>query len=140
MTSNPPEQAPGWHEPGPAVPDPARQGDERLAALSYLGVPILGPLVPLAIYLSRKRVSGYVRRHSAQALNLSITAFLYAICALILGGMLALDSLVVALIVAIPLVVALWVITLSYVLRAGSRARQGSDYQIPAWLCASILR
>jgi uncharacterized Tic20 family protein len=113
--------------------------DERLATLSYLGVPFLGPLVPLAVYLLRKRAPGYVRSHAAQALNLSITALLYTVCALILGTMLALDSLVVALIVALPLAVALWLTTLAYVIVAGSRANRGDYYPIPAWLCASIV-
>jgi uncharacterized protein len=108
--------------------------------LSYLGVPFLGPLVPLAVYLLKMRASGYVRRHSAQALNLSITTLLYTVCALILGTVLALDNIVVALIVAVPVAVALWLITLGYVIVAGSAANRGDYYPIPAWLCATVVR
>jgi uncharacterized protein len=121
-------------------PGPAEPGDERLATLSYLGVPFLGPLVPLGVYLLKGRASGYVRNHSAQALNLSVTAALYTLCVLILGTMLALDNIVVALIVAVPLAVALWLITLGYVIVAGSAANRGDYYPVPAWLCATILR
>jgi uncharacterized protein len=121
-------------------PGPAEPGDERLATLGYLSVPFLGPLLPLAIYLLKKRASGYVRGHSAQALNLSITTLLYTVCALILGMMLALDSIVVALIVVVPLAVALWLITLGYVIVAGSAANRGDHYPIPAWLCATVVR
>jgi uncharacterized protein len=121
-------------------PGPAEPGDERLATLSYLGVPFLGPLVPLGVYLIKRRASGYVRNHSAQALNLSITVLLYTVCILILGTMLALDNVVIALIVGVPLAVALWLITLGYVIVAGSAANRGDYYPVPAWLCATIVR
>ena len=114
--------------------------DHRLAMLSYLGVPFLGPVIPLVIYLVKRRASGFVRYHSAQALNLSITALLYTICILILGSMLALDSINVALIAGVPLAVALWLATLSYVILAGSRANRGHSYRIPGWLCATMVR
>ncbi|HTW05129.1 MAG TPA: DUF4870 domain-containing protein, partial [Streptosporangiaceae bacterium] len=94
------------------VPEP---DEERLAALCYVGVPFLGPLVPLAVYLLRRHSSGFVRFHSAQALSLSITALLYTICVLILGGMLALDSLNLALIIAVPVAALLWLAILGYV-------------------------
>jgi len=121
-------------------PGPAGPGDERLATLSYLSVPFLGPLVPLFVYLTRKRSSAFVRRQSVQALNLSITALIYTLCALILGTMLALDSITVALVFVVPLVVALWLATLIYVIVAASRAGRGGYLRIPAWLCATILR
>ncbi len=123
----------------PAVPGSADPRDERLATLGYLGVPFLGPLVPVAIYLLEGRSSAYTRRHAAQALNLSITTLLFAICVLILAAMLALDSIVVALIIAVPLAVALWLVTLAYVIVAGSSANRGDYYAIPSWICASIV-
>jgi uncharacterized Tic20 family protein len=128
-----------WPKPGAAQAAGATvPGDERLATLSYLGVPFLGPLVPLVIYLFKGRSSAYTRRHAAQALNLSVTTLLFAVCVLILGTMLALDSIVVALIVAVPLAVALWLVTLAYVIVAGSSANRGDYYPIPSWICASI--
>jgi len=121
-----------------AAPGPADPGDERLATLSYLGVPFLGPLVPLVIFLLKGRSSAYTRRHAAQALDLAITTLLYSICALILGAMLALDNIVLALIVVVPLAVALWLVTLAYVIVAGSSANRGDYYSIPSWICASL--
>jgi uncharacterized protein len=145
-----PDSTPSANRPAPGTesqpqatagrPGPAEPGDERLATLSYLGVPFLGPLVPLAVYLLKGRSSAYARSHSAQALNLSITALLYGVCALILGTMLALDSIVVALIVVVPLAVALWLTTLGYVIVAGSAANRGDYYPVPSWLCATIVR
>jgi uncharacterized protein len=124
----------------PAGPPAADLNDHRLAMLSYLGVPFLGPVIPLVIYLIKKRASAFVRYHSAQALNLSITALLYTVCILILGTMLSLDSIVFALIVGVTLAVVLWLATLAYVILAGSRANRGGYYRIPAWLCATMVR
>jgi len=123
-----------------AGPPDAHANDHRLAMLSYLGVPFLGPVIPLVIYLFKRRASAFVRYHSAQALNLSITALLYTICIVILGTMLALDSIVVALIIGVPLAFALWLATLVYVILAGSRANRGHSYRIPGWLCATMVR
>jgi uncharacterized protein len=108
--------------------------------IGYLSVPFLGPLVPLAIYLTRGRASAYVRRHSAQAVNLSITALLYAFCILVLGAMLALGSILLALVIGVALGVALWLATLAYVMATSASANRGASYQIPAWLCATIVR
>ncbi len=124
----------------PVTADGADRRAERLATFSYLSVPCLGPAVPLAVCLLRRRASACVRGHSAQALNLAVTALLYGICVLILGGMLALDSLAVALVVAVPVGAALWLVTLTYAFRAGLRASQGGDFRIPSWLCATIVR
>jgi uncharacterized protein len=124
----------------PAGPPAADLNDHRLAMLSYLGVPFLGPVIPLVIYLIKKRASAFVRYHSAQALNLSITALLYTVCILILGTMLSLDSIVFALIVGVMLAVVLWLATLAYVILAGSRANRGGYYRIPGWLCATMVR
>jgi len=118
---------------------PAEPGDERLATLSYLSVPFLGPLVPLFVYLIKMQSSGYVRSQAVQALNLSVTALIYTFCALILGAMLALDSVTVALMIVVPLAVVLWLVTLIYVILAASRASRGGYFRIPAWLCATIL-
>jgi uncharacterized Tic20 family protein len=146
-----PERAPGGQtqvitrEHAEPVADSAGRSaadlnDHRLAMLSYLGVPFLGPVIPLAIYLIKKRASAFVRYHSAQALNLSITALLYTVCILILATMLALDSIVVALIAGVTLAVVLWLATLAYVILAGSGANRGRYYRIPGWLCATIAR
>ena len=124
----------------PASLPAAGTNDHRLAMLSYLGVPFLGPVIPLGVYLTRRRASAFVRYHCAQALNLSITALLYTVCILILATMLALDSIVVALVVGVALAAALWLATLGYVILAWSRANRGDYYRIPGWLCATLVR
>ena len=135
------DQAAGDH-PGPAqLPaDPELAGDARLAMLCYLSVPFLGFLVPLAVIMLKGRRSSFVRGHAAQALNLSITVLLYTFCVLIVGAILALDSISVALLIGVPLVAALWIATLGYVVRAGAAAGRGDYLRIPAWICATIAR
>jgi len=130
--------------PGPAGaedrPEPPEPDDERLGMLSYLGVPFLGPVLPLAVFVFKRHTSAFVRYHSAQAVSLAVTALLYTICVLILGGMLALDSLNLALVIAVPVAALLWLAILGYVILAGFRAYRGRYYRIPSWLCATIVR
>ena len=121
-----------------AAAEPA--GDERWAMLSYLGVPFLGFLLPLAIYLANRHRSRFVRYQSAQALNLAVTGLLYTLCVLILSGILALDSIDVAVLIAIPVAAALWIASLAYVILAATAASRGEYYRIPAWICATIAR
>ena len=119
---------------------PPGDADERWAMISYLGVPFLGFLPPLAVYLIKLRTSRFARHHATQALNLSVTVILYNICALIVTGLLALDSVDVALAVMVPLLAGLWTVTLAYLVLAGIAASRGGYYKIPSWLCASLVR
>jgi len=131
-----------WPRPDEAAdrPEPPEPDDERLGMLSYLGVPFLGPVLPLAVFLFKRHTSAFVRYHSAQAVSLSVTALLYTICVLILGGMLALDSLNLALVIAVPVFALLWLAILGYVIVAAFRAYRGHYYRIPSWICATIVR
>jgi len=52
------------------------------ATFGYLGALVLGPVIPLAVYLLRSRRSPFMRYHAAAALNLSLTAALYGLCCL----------------------------------------------------------
>jgi hypothetical protein len=118
---------------------PPADADERWAMISYLGVPFLGFLPPLAVYLIKLRTSRFARHHATQALNLSITVILYNICALILAGLLALDSVDAALALMVPLLAGLWIVTLAYLVLAGTAASRGGYYKIPSWLCATLV-
>lgn len=107
--------------------------------LAYLGVPFISVLAPLAVYLLRARRSAFVRRHAVQGLNLGITLLLYNICVLIMGVMLSLDSVGVALMIAVPVALVLWLVTLVFLIRAAIRASAGGFYQLPRWMCATIV-
>ncbi len=111
-----------------------------LAIFGYLAAVFLGPVVPLGIYLIGRRGSSFSRHHAVMALNLSLTGLLYAVCCLILGGVLALDSLDTALVIAIPITLALWLSTVRYLIRGIGAANRGERAAAPAWICARFVR
>jgi uncharacterized Tic20 family protein len=106
----------------------------RRAALSYLGIPVLLFIVPLAVLAASWRRAPFARAHAAHALNISLACLLYGVCALIVGAMLALDSLQVALAVAVALLAAVWLVTLVVTVRAARAASHGQWAEIPRWL------
>lgn len=113
-------------------------GGRRAAVLGYLTVPVF--LVPVAIYLTTLRGSGWARHHAAQAVNVWFTGLLYDLSAVIMCAMLALDSPPVAVMVVAPLVAARWLVTLAYLARAARAAGRGAEHAFPAWLCMRVAR
>jgi len=130
MTSNPASQG-----------DPGRPGDGDItsATFGYLGAIILGPVIPLAVYVLRARRSPFMRYHAATAVNLSLTSLLYALCCAILGGLLLLDNVTVALAVALLAGFFIWVSMLRYLIRGVIAANHGEQAEVPSWICAHIV-
>jgi hypothetical protein len=128
----------------PAPQDGTEEGaapdrDVSSATFGYLGAIVLGPVIPVAVYVFRSRRSPFLRYHAAAAVNLSLTAALYALCCLIVGGLLMLDSITVALIVALPVAIAIWASMLRYLVRGIGAASRGEEYEVPDWICAHIV-
>ena len=117
----------------------ARDGDATSATFGYLGAIVLGPIIPLILYAARSRRSPFMRYHAATAVNLSLTAALYGLCCLILGGLLALDSITVALVVALPVGLVIWASMLRYLIRGATSANRGERCEMPDWICAHIV-
>jgi len=117
-----------------------RDGEVTSATFGYLGAIVLGPVIPLVVYALRARRSPFLRYHAATAVNLSLTGLLYGLCCAILGGLLLLDSLAVALIVVLPVGFAIWVSMLRHLIRGASAANRGEEYEVPAWICARMVR
>lgn len=132
------------HEYGARHPSAAAQAgsatQQVLAALGYLGVIFFTFLPALVIYLGKGRSEPYLRYHSAQAVNVSVTVLLFDVCAFIVGAMLALDAVAVSLSIVLPLVTLLWLVVLGYVLRAAFATVRGERYDLPRWLCLDLLR
>ena len=118
-----------------------RDGDSDTmpATFGYLGAIVLGPVIPLVIYAVRSRRSPFIRYHAATAANLALTATLYGLCCLILGGLLALDSVTVALFVALPVGLVIWASMLRYLIVGVISANRGERREMPAWICAHIV-
>jgi len=119
--------------------DLERDGDIVPATFGYLGAIFLGPVIPLAVYVLWSRRSAFMRYHAATAVNLSLTAALYGLCCLILGGLLLLDSVTAALIVAIPVGLVIWASMLRYLILGVISANRGERREMPAWICAHIV-
>ena len=114
-------------------------GDVRSATFGYLGAIVLGPVIPLVVYAVRSRRSPFMRYHAATAVNLSVTAALYGLCCLILGGLLALDSVTVALALALPVGLVIWASMRRYLIRGVISANRGERREMPDWICAHIV-
>jgi uncharacterized Tic20 family protein len=135
------------HNPAPGRPvaegmpvrDPA---DASWAMLGYLGAVFIGvgTVIPLLVFALRRRKSPFMRYHAARSLNISVTVLLYLICIAILGGLLALDTVTVALSVALPLLFVLWVLMLKYLVRGVVAAQRGETFDVPGWICATIVQ
>jgi uncharacterized Tic20 family protein len=151
MTSEPMRSVPDPQSPRPDWSAAKQPGDgqsgETLApdadvtsvTFGYLGAIFLGPVIPLIVYAITARRSPFLRWHAATAVNLSLSCLLYGLCCAILGGLLALDNITVAVIIAAPLCVAVWLITLRYLLRGVAAANRRERYDIPSWICAPIV-
>jgi uncharacterized Tic20 family protein len=113
--------------------------DELAGALSYAGVIVLGPVVPLVVYLSTRHGSPFVRQHAAQALNVALTWLLYAVSGAIIGAVLFFSTARAALLVMIPLAFAGWLIMVTYLVLAATAASQGGFRRIPAWACSTLV-
>ena len=114
-------------------------GDMTSATLGYLGAIVLGPVIPLVVYVLRARRSPFMRYHAATAVNLSLTGLLYVLCCLILGGLLLLDSITVALVVMLLVGFVIWVSMLRYLIRGVIAANRGERDDVPSWICARIV-
>ena len=127
---------------GPDGTGPGERGpeEEQWATFSYLGSIFLWLLAPLVIYVAWRNASGFVRSHAAQAFNLTLTGTLFALSCVIVGALLALDTATVALAVMVPLLSALWIAVMAYLIRAAIAASRGEFYEIPAWLCVPMLK
>lgn len=133
----------GTIPPGPELPEvtalpEVTEAEAKSATFGYLGAIFTGPVIPLVMYAIGRRRSPFRRFHAATALNLSLTGLLYAVCCLVLCGMLLLDSLTAALAVVIPIAAAIWLSVLRYLIQGIGAAKRGAEYDIPAWICARI--
>src|SRR6266851_3077016 len=116
--------------PGPVQPAPAQHGPVAP------GPPGLAAEVPA----SRRPSHREVRLAEFSYLGVAFAAVLYGFCVVIIATMLALDSVQVAVIVASPLAVALWLVMVVFLVRAVRAARRGERYEFPSWLRVSPRR
>lgn len=130
----PPPHQPQPHQP--YSPAPLSPADERMwgmfghlsaVAASFLSLPFLGPLIVFLVFKDR---SGFVRGHSAEALNMTISLIAYEI---VLGVVLTILTVVTLgigsflfFLMGVPALVAL-----IFTIIAAVTANQGRVYRYP---------
>jgi uncharacterized Tic20 family protein len=118
----------------------ASRTEELAGSFGYLGGIVTGPIVPLGVYLSRRRTSPFVRWHAAQALNVTLTFTLYLVCGAIVGFLLSLDTPKAALALMIPIAVIGWLFTAWQLVRGAAAASAGDFREMPTWICSPFIR
>jgi hypothetical protein len=123
---------------GPA-PYPA-DTEELWATLGYLGAIFLGPVIPLGMYLSMRHRSAFLRCHTTQALNITLTCLLYAVSGTIIGGLLAFDNANDALFIMAPVAAAGWLVMLTHLVLDAAAASRGDFRLTPSWICTPLVK
>jgi uncharacterized protein len=117
-------------------PAPMSPSDERMwgmfghlsaIAASFLTLPFLGPLIVFLVFKDR---SGFVRGHSAEALNMTISLIIYEIALSIVLGIITVVTLGIGsflfFLLGVPALVAL-----VFTILAAVAANQGRVYRYP---------
>jgi uncharacterized Tic20 family protein len=94
-----------------------------LVALAFLG--------PLIVMLTQGARSPFVRRHAVESLNFQITLIIAFLVGSIVGAILAIITLGLALIILIPLALAVGIGALVLIIKAGIKANNGEEYRYP---------
>lgn len=136
----PPPQQPGAGADAGQGYGPRGPSDDHLwALLSYLLTFVAGFLAPLIVYLVKMNESRYVRYHAAQALNMSITGFIYGLVAFFVALIAAIATKGWGLALIIPLFIAYAVANLVYFILAAIAANRGEYYRVPTVISLPIV-
>ena len=144
MAQHPPsDRLPGWPPGHPAyrAVAPLSPANARLwSVFAHLGGTFLSLLVPLGIWVGFKDRDPFVRRHAGQALNFHLTLLvaMIAFLPLYLGAIVAAVAtenpavMLAAVLLALPVGLALGVTALVCTVMAAVAANAGRDYRYPA--------
>jgi uncharacterized Tic20 family protein len=136
-----PPGPPGYGQAGPQGYGPRGPADDQMwSLLAYLLGFVASILAPLIIFLVKMNESRYVRYHAAQALNMGITAVIYAFGALFVALALAVGTHGYGLLILIPVYLVLGIAHLVYLILAAIGAHRGELYRVPAVLCFRMIR
>ena len=126
VPEEPQEQAPE----GPQAEAPAALGQQErtmgmlchlLALAGYIGIPLGNIIGPLVIWLIKKDQIPFANDQGKESLNFQISVTIYAIV----------SSILIAVVIGMVLLVAVWVFGLVMVIIASLQANQGIAYRYP---------
>jgi uncharacterized Tic20 family protein len=124
----PPPANPPQYSPAPMTPADERMwgmfGHLSAIAASFVGLPFLGPLI---VFLVHKDRNGFVRGHSAEALNMTISVVVYEFALGIVCSVLALFTFGLA----YSLMVVPGIVFLVCAILAAVAANSGRIYRYP---------
>lgn len=96
-----------------------------------VGLFYTGAVGPLIIFLVLKNRGGFVRHHAVEALNFQILLTAVYLVAVVVGGLLSLVTFGLALLVLVPVGIAVGIAALVFQIIAAVRANQGIEYRYP---------
>ncbi len=115
----------------------SRSDEERTWAMAaHVGALVtawfaLGLIAPLVVLVVRGGSSDFVRRHAVESLNFQISLLIYSAVGGVVAFILTIVTLGVGLLVIVPLVIAIAVLLLIFVIQAGVKANSGDEYRYP---------
>ena len=95
---------------------------------SFVAIALVGPLI---VWLIRREVDGFSEQHAREALNFNLTFLLVLVVGGIGGTVLAVLTLGLALVVVLPLLLAVVVGWIVLTIIAAVRASEGREYRYP---------
>ena len=108
--------------PPPSMPPAIESNDKLLAILCHVSFFIgVGFILPLIVYLVKRRESAFVEYHARQVLNFHLSLVLYAVCTIPL----------IFLLIGIPIFFALALMGFVCVIVGAIKASEGGFYCYP---------
>jgi uncharacterized protein len=114
--------------------------DQTWAMLSYVLAFVASIIAPLVIYLVKMNESRYVRFHSAQALNMGITAIIESIAIVVVGFFIAIATHGFGILLLFLAFLALGIAHLVYLILGAIRSYQGQPFRVPTIICFRMVR
>jgi len=108
--------------PSPSIPPPDQSNDKFLAILCHVSLFLgVGFILPLIVYLVKRRESELVAAHAKEVLNFHISLAIYAICTIPL----------VFFLIGIPIFMGLGLMSFICAIVAAIQASEGGFYFYP---------
>jgi uncharacterized Tic20 family protein len=108
--------------PLPPLPPPDSSNDKLLAILCHISIFLgVGFILPLIVYLVKRRESDLVAAHAREVLNFHISLLIYSICAIPL----------VLVLIGIPILMGLGLMAFICAIVAAIQASEGGFYFYP---------
>jgi uncharacterized Tic20 family protein len=116
--------------PSPSIPPPDQSNDKFLAILCHVSLFLgVGFILPLIVYLVKRRESELVAAHAKEVLNFHISLVIYAICTIPLALMSILIC--IPIFIFIPIFMGLGLMSVICAIVAAIQASEGGFYFYP---------